>query len=110
MIESKAGAVKIHGTKNVILAEFACVIRAMIDDEIVKPLELFSIVGMALESEGIKVIKGDEKDLEMMVDDMVNEIISKKMSDIAKSDNSKKDDFDDDDFTDDVFKFLRGEK
>lgn len=101
MIKCDKGVIEIKGTSMQLLTETVGILKSLIADKVIEPMDVMAIASIVLEDIGIKVVHGTEEDLK--------KIFEEAFDDDDESDES--DDSDDDDFDeDDIFKFLRGGK
>ena len=107
MIKCGNGKVSIEGSRNEIINEAINVLIAMIDDDIIEPIEIMKIAEIVLEKEGMTVIKGTEEDLKEFIQNLDNELCKECDGECCCNDDYEDDDEND---VDDIFGFLRGKK
>lgn len=98
MIKCDKGVIEIKGTSAQLLAETVGILKSLIADKVIEPMDVMAIASFVLEDVGVKVVRGTEEDLKRIFGE-------------AFDDDDESDDSDDDDFDEnDIFKFLRGDK
>lgn len=108
MIKCDKGVIEIKGTSVQLLTETVGILKSLIADKVIEPMDVMAIASIVLEDIGFKVVHGTEEDLKRIFEEALDD-------DDESDDSDSLDDLDDSDDSDgfdeeDIFRFLRGDK